>query len=130
MAGQPLAWMETSSLPTEAFSIKSTIDAYKKVAAEFHQGVILPIGEEPSGTSWTGFQSIQDDKNGFLLVFREDTKQQMANIQTWFPENCNVRLSPVVGCGKKISMKVGADGRLCLSLPTPNSYALFRYSIK
>ena len=130
MAGQPLAWMETSSLPTEAFSIKSTIDAYKKVAAEFHQGVILPIGEEPSGTSWTGFQSIQDDKNGFLLVFREDTKQQMANIQTWFPENCNVRLSPVVGCGKKISMKVGANGRLCLSLPTPNSYALFRYSIK
>ena len=130
MAGQPLAWMETSSLPTEAFAIKSTIDAYKKVAAEFHQGVILPIGDEPSGTSWTGFQSIQDDKNGFLLVFREDTKQQMANIQTWFPENCNVRLSPVVGCGKKISMRVGADGRLCLSLPSPNSYALFRYSIK
>lgn len=48
MAGQPLAWMEASNLPDEAFSVKALIDRYKEVQYDFHQGVILPIGEEPS----------------------------------------------------------------------------------
>lgn len=130
MAGQPLAWMETSSLPAEAFTLRNTIDSYKKVAANFHQGVILPIGEEPSGTSWTGFQSIQDEENGFLLVFREDTMLQTADVQTWLPKNRKVVLSPVVGSGKEYSARVSDDGRLRLSLPNPNSYIMYRYSIR
>lgn len=84
MAGQPLAWLEASNLPDEAFSIRSLVEQYKKVQYDFHQGIILPIGDEPSGRSWTGFQSIcnqvgngSDDcnvKSGYLLIYREDNR--------------------------------------------------------
>ena len=71
MAGQPLAWMEASNLPEEAFDIAPVIKGYRDVSADFHSGVILPIGEEPSGRSWTGFQSICSDKEGYVLDYRE-----------------------------------------------------------
>lgn len=47
--GNPLAWFEASNLPEEAFGIKDLMEKYKKVQYDFHQGTILPIGEEPSG---------------------------------------------------------------------------------
>ena len=69
MAGQPLAWFEASNLPEEAFGIRDLMEKYKKVQYDFHQGTILPIGEEPSGRSWTGFQSLCHSKNGYLLIY-------------------------------------------------------------
>ena len=62
MAGQPLAWMEASNLPEEAFSVSGLLSGYREISAEFHSGMIFPIGDEPSGRSWTGFQSILSDK--------------------------------------------------------------------
>ena len=76
MAGQPLAWFEASNLPEEAFGIRDLMEKYKKVQYDFHQGTILPIGEEPSGRSWTGFQSLCHSKNGYLLIYREDNARE------------------------------------------------------
>ena len=59
MAAQPLAWFEATGLPEEAFEIAPVIKKYKEVQFDFHSGSILPIGEEPSGKSWCGFQSLQ-----------------------------------------------------------------------
>lgn len=67
MAGQPLAWFEASNLPEEAFGIRDLMEKYKKVQYDFHQGTILPIGEEPSGRSWTGFQSLCHSKTVISL---------------------------------------------------------------
>lgn len=73
LAGQPLAWLESQNLPDEAFGIAPLVEAYRRVAAQFHAGIILPVGEEPSGRSWTGFQSIVSDSEGYLLLYREAT---------------------------------------------------------
>ena len=62
MAGQPLAWMEASGLPEEALGIGALIERYKEVQHDFHRGVILPVGDEPSGRSWTGFQSVDGER--------------------------------------------------------------------
>ena len=96
---------------------------------ELHSGVILPIGSEPSGSSWTGFQSIVSPTEGFLLVYREATPEAACELPTRLPEGASVSLTAVLGSGTDASLTAGPDGRLPLSLPQPNSFALYRYKI-
>ena len=128
MAGQPLAWMEASNLPEEAFDIAPVIKGYRDVSADFHSGVILPIGEEPSGRSWTGFQSICSDKEGYVLVYREASERGAAFVKTWLSEGVKVKFTPVLGYGKAFTAKVDRNGEIRFALPEENSYALYRYT--
>jgi len=128
MAGQPLAWFEGSGLPPEAFGIRKLIDAYKKIQHDFHTGTILPIGEEPSGRSWTGFQSIKGNQ-GYFIFFRENSPDAAALIKTWLPENIKVRLTPVHGNGKSMTRKTGRNGVVNVKLPAINSFAMYKYEL-
>ncbi len=130
MAGQPLAWMEASNLPEEAYALSSLISDYRKVQNSFHEGVILPIGEEPSGRSWTGFQSIVSDREGYMLVFRELNDDGSATVRTWLPENSRVRFTPVLGNGRGFKAVAGEDGSIRFSLSDQNSFALYHYVVK
>lgn len=130
MAGQPLAWMEASNLPEEAFAVKSLVEAYRKVQYDFHQGTILPIGDEPSGRSWTGFQSVGNDKKGYLLVYREDTGQDKGWIETWLPQGTEVRCTPVLGNGKEMTVIVGRKGGIEVPLPRKNDFVMYKYEIR
>lgn len=130
MAGQPLAWMEAANLPDEAFDIKPLVEAYKKVSHDFHSGVILPVGHEPSGRSWTGFQSILDDSNGYLLIYREDNGEAASSVPTWLPVGKKVTLTPVLGNGKKCTVKTGVDGAVQVAIDRPNDFVMYRYTIK
>ena len=129
-AGQPLAWMEASNLPEEAFEVGKLIRAYREISSEFHSGTILPIGDEPSGRSWTGFQSIISPKEGYLLIYREDNPAKKTKIRTWLPEGRRVRLAPVVSRGAKKTRKVKAGGFIDISLKDTNSYIIFKYTVK
>lgn len=140
MAGQPLVWMEASNLPEEAFSIKKLIEKYKEIQYDFHQGIILPIGDEPSGRSWTGFQSICDQringsssgcngKSGYLLIYREDNVQDREWIETWLPEGARVICTPILGSGKAMTTTVGRKGTIKVSLPQRNDFVMYRYEM-
>lgn len=128
MAGQPLAWMEASGLPEEALGIGAQIERYKQIQHDFHSGVILPIGDEPSGRSWAGFQSVNGER-GYLIFFREQTPDRKAAVETWLPENAKVKLTPVLGSGKAAVKTTGRRGTLEVELPSPNDYALYRYEL-
>lgn len=131
MAGQPLAWMEASNLPEEAFSIAPEVAAYREVMADFHAGLILPVGDEPSGMSWTGFQSISGDrKSGFMLVFREKNDSRKCLLKTWLPENAETDFVKITGDGQAFRAVTGKDGAVEFALPEKNSFALYRYGIK
>lgn len=130
MAGQPLAWMEASNLPEEAFEIRPVVETYKKVQHEFHRGTILPVGEEPSGRSWTGFQSITSDREGFLLLYRENNQRATAEISTWLPEGSKVSLKRVMGNGRDHNLSVGKNGEIKVSIDRPDDFVMYRYSIK
>ncbi|WP_279120154.1 alpha-galactosidase [Bacteroides acidifaciens] len=130
MAGQPLAWFEASNLPEEAFGIKDLMEKYKKVQYDFHQGTILPIGEEPSGRSWTGFQSLCHSKNGYLLIYREDNAREETWVETWLPEGAEVMCMPILGNGKLMVTTVGRKGTIKVSLPEKNDFMLYRYEIR
>lgn len=128
MAGQPLAWMESSNLPEKAFELKPLIDTYREIQHDFHCGTILPVGDEPSGSSWTGFQSITDEKTGYLLIFREDTPGSEGEITTWFAPGSEIRLTPIAGSTREtLELTAGTDGRLNLIMDSPNSFILYKY---
>ncbi len=128
MAAQPLAWMEAGNLPEEAFALGETVARYRAVQEDFHRGVILPVGDEPSGRSWTGFQSAGDGR-GYLLVLREQTPERQTMLRTWLDEGAKVRFTPVVGHGKASVQTVGRGGTIAAELPVPNDYAMYRYEI-
>ncbi|MFV0467764.1 MAG: alpha-galactosidase [Dysgonomonas sp.] len=128
MAGQPLAWFEGSGLPDETLSIKNLINDYKKIQHNFHLGTILPIGDEPSGKSWTGFQSLNGNK-GYLLVFRENDSDQKGCIETWFKQGDNVSCKLVLGNGKMKTNTIGRKGMIEVEIPHINDFVLFEYEV-
>ena len=130
MAAQPLAWFEGSGLPEEAFGVSGTIKKYRQIQADFHAGTIFPIGQEPSGRSWTGFQSIQQEK-GYLLIFRENTDAAVAEIKTYLPAGKEVILKSVLGQSPDeiIEVMVPENGNVKFSLPEKNTYTLYEYVV-
>ena len=128
MAAQPLAWFEGSNLPQEAFQIAPLVKKYREVQADFHAGCILPIGDEPSGTGWTGFQSIRSDK-GHLLVFREWNNHPKMKLMTHLPAETSVRLTHILGAGESFVTTTDTDGRLEFALPERYSFSMYRYEI-
>lgn len=75
MIANPLAWFEVSSLPADyVAAVKPLIATWRTHRADLHQGTIIPIGNEPNGTQWTGFQSTSASGT-HLLCFRELTDQ-------------------------------------------------------
>lgn len=136
MAGQPLAWMEASNLPEEGFDIAPIVDSYRKVAPDFHSGVILPIGEEPDGYCWTGFQSVKSATEGYILVYRELSPLSKGIVKTYLPAGAKVSLEHVMGSSstkgmaRSATVKVANDGTIPVTLSEQNSFVLFRYKVK
>lgn len=128
MAAQPLAWLEGSGLPDEAFTLKNLISKYKAVQHDFHNGIILPIGDEPSGKSWTGFQSIAEN-NGYLILFRENNLEKKAFVKTWLKEGTKVKCIPILGNGKELTITVGRQGFIEVMLPNMNDFVMYKYDL-
>ena len=129
MPAQPLAWFEATGLPEEAFEIAPLIHVYRDHQARLHAGQILPVGEEPSGTSWTGFQSIADDE-GYVLLYREGNDRDSAEIQLWGLAGKRVRLRRVAGWGESFGDVAGADSELRFRLPEPFTFVLYEYKVR
>jgi hypothetical protein len=128
MAAQPLAWFEASNLPDEAFPTGGVIQKYKTVQHDFHTGYVFPVGDEPSGKSWCGFQSVKDRK-GYFLLFRESNEEESFDMDTFFEPGEQVEFTPVLGAGKAFRSIAGKDRRIRFSLSEPNSYVLYSYRV-
>lgn len=130
LAAQPLAWLEGTRLPDAAFEAGTLLRAYRHVMRELHDGTTLPIGEEPDGVAWTGFQSIaKDGRKGFLVVLREFSQEPAANVRTWLPPDSRVRLQRIAGDGADHDARTDARGALRCVLPRPWSYGFYRYTV-
>jgi len=73
MYSNPLGWFEVSNLPEEYVEqVAALVEVWKRERPALFSGTILPIGDAPDGTSWTGLASITSDrKSARVLVFRE-----------------------------------------------------------
>jgi hypothetical protein len=130
MMAQPLAWFEGTGLPQEAMAIGSVIKKYRSIQADIHSGDVYPIGDEPCGYGWTGFQSVKDEKSGYLLVFREKNKEASCLMKTQISEGKNVVLTPVLGEGKKIISTPNSRQEIRFELPWEFSYCLYEYVVE
>lgn len=130
MPAQPLAWMEAANLPEEAFETSKLIETYKKVQHEFHSGIILPVGEEPSGRSWTGFQSMTKKDSGFFIIYREDNERASVSLQTWLTPGDKVRLDKIAGSGDSTVAIVDETGKLKFAMPDKNQFTIYQYKIQ
>ena len=131
MVGQPLAWFEATGLPNEGSGISATIKKYRAIQNDFHSGYIFPIGDEPSGRSWTGFQSIHEGR-GYFLVFRENTSQKEAQLKTYLPAGQRIELHQILGDGRNDVLKatVSSGQTLLFKLSENNSFVLYEYIVK
>ncbi|MDA3867945.1 MAG: alpha-galactosidase [Salinivirgaceae bacterium] len=125
---QPLAWMETSSLPEEAFKHVELLKKYKAVQHQIHQGAILPIGEMPDGFSWTGFQSVNEGK-GYFMIYRELSPKVEMKLKTWLQPGQKLKLTPVLGNGKAFTTTVDASSEIQFKLDNKLSFALYAYQL-
>lgn len=128
MMAQPLAWFEASCLPEEAFAIAPLVRTYRQHQQRIHGGQVLPIGAEPDGTGWTGFQSLRED-GGYLLVFRELNRQGSASLQLWNLAGRTIRCRSLGGQGQDFTTAVDPDGSVTFHLPSPFTFALYEYLV-
>jgi alpha-galactosidase len=129
MVAQPLAWMEMANLPEEAFTVAKTIKKYREIQSDLHKGTIFPIGSEPDGRSWCGFQS-SGEISGYFLIFRENNQQRSMIINTRLGAGKEIVLTPVLGDAKAFVAKTNQEGAITFSLTSPNSFALWKYRCK
>jgi hypothetical protein len=127
-AGQPLAWTEVSQLPKQAFGIQDLLKSYKKIQHDFHTGLIMPIGQEPNGLNWSGFQSV-GDKKGYVLIFRAYSDHVNKKIKTHLPASTSVVFKAAFGDGKSFEAKTDKEGFIEFSLPEPFSFGMYSYEV-
>lgn len=129
MFGMPMAWLETTGLSEQyAQKLKKIVTIYKKHRQQIHEGNIMPIGTEPLGFSWTGFQSQKpDSKEGYMLVFRELNENQSASLLLPLLEAGKYRFEHLSGNGKSFEQSVEKDKKVKISLPQKLNYGFYRY---
>jgi hypothetical protein len=127
MMAQPLAWMEATGLPQEAFATSKLINTYKTIQHRLHQGVILPIGDEPSGAAYTGFQSLQPQK-GYFLIFREDHPQSKSFVKVNLPAGSKLLCKEVIS-KKQYQVVVTQSATIPVEIPTKNGFLLLEYTV-
>ena len=129
MVAQPLAWFEGTGLPAEAFeAVSPVIKRYREIQHDLHKGMIFPIGDEPTGRSWTGFQSVKEGK-GYLMIFREANPETECRMKTWLKPGTRIRCSSLLGNGKSFKATTANDGSVNFRLKDINSFALYEYQI-
>jgi alpha-galactosidase len=126
LVAQPLAWMEAENLPDEAFRLKLFIEVYKAHQENLHRGQIFPIGEEPDGMDWTGFQSLQK-QGGYILVFRENSELATAKIKLYLQPGDKIVLKPLYGQGKQKQAVVDKEGKILFALDKKRSFGFYQY---
>ena len=129
MMAQPLAFFEATGLPPAARRHGATVKAYRDIQAAVHSGQIFPVGREPNGREWTGFQSLVDAGSGYLLVIRERHRQSQQQLATWLPAGVRVRFEHLLGQGASFTGRTDARGGIAVRLPDEHNYALYRYQL-
>lgn len=129
LVAQPLAWLEATRLPDEAFEVVPLLAEYRRRQAALHAGQIFPIGEEPNGYSWTGFQSLRGQE-GYFLVLREQNSRAEATLPTYLPPGKQLTCTALAGQGGSFTAVVGEDGQVTFRLPGAHSFVLYHYAVQ
>lgn len=100
MMTSPLGWFEVSNLPpTYVEQASKLISTWKEHRDAIYSGHTIPIGEPPSGVSWTGFVAGDPDGVAYALIFREKNDRAEATIPTSFLRKPKYTITRLAGDG-------------------------------
>jgi alpha-galactosidase len=124
MFANPLGWFEMSNLPPAYFAeLPPLVKKWKGEREGIFRGTILPIGEVPDGTSWTGFASVAEDRgSAYLLVFRELNQTAQWSVNVPLLKSGLYRASVLAGTG---TAEV-AEGVVQIRIPQPQNFLWLR----
>lgn len=127
----PLFWGNPSECSAKAkAAIKKILALHKKHREEIFAGIIFPIGQKPTGYSWSGLQSHNTAKGaGFIAAYREFNKKDRYRFGLKFLNKCKIHLQCLSHDEEERTVPIGNNGALTLRLPEKNSFRLYRYSI-
>jgi alpha-galactosidase len=128
MCANPLGWFEASNLPDDYIAAVSKLVAvWKRERPSWLAGTMIPIGDAPDGTRWTGFASVAGDRrSAYLLVFRELNGEPSWSATIPLLETANHRLTTLAGNG---SSEI-SGGRVTVTIPKPLDYLWLKISRK
>ncbi len=130
MPAQPLAWFEVTGLPDEAITSIELFQQYKSISSKLHRAQIFPIGNEPNGKTYTGFQFIHSSTEGYILVFRELNSINNFNMSSLLSPNTSVKFQKIFGAGSDFSTTTDYEGKIPVHLDKPNSFCLYKYVVE
>ncbi|MCL3779399.1 hypothetical protein EMN47_03255 [Prolixibacteraceae bacterium JC049] len=129
LMGSPIFFQEIHLLSDKAKSaIKPLIDTYKSVRNDMYEGYVFAIGEEPTNSSWTGFQNYNPkSKSGYLTIFRElNSDKATYKFNLNFIDGKNVEFKDLE-LGESFNIKDFNGLSVALSKGT---YKFFSYQVK
>ena len=120
MCANPLGWFEASNLPEDYItSVSKLVKVWKRERSQWFSGKMIPIGDAPDGTSWTGFASVGgNQRSGYLLVFRELNDESSRSLAMPSFDKGPHRLTTLAGNGS--AELVGQQ--MTVSIPKPLDY--------
>lgn len=122
IVGQPLAWMELTGLGNGVSGLRGAIEGFREIAPSLHECVLLPIGDEPDGMSWTGFLAVFDEEPKYLVIYKEHAVMEETQMTLPLPAR-NIRF--LMG-NQPDAFALSTDGHeLTMSFRNNHQFAVF-----
>jgi len=104
------------------------IKIYKEHRDDIHQGHIFPIGDQPTGKSWTGFQSHNFQTNsGYIIIYRENNCFEEHVFYPKFMGGKKVKFVSISDCSNDL-IKPAHRSSISFKLSEKNSFRLYKYN--
>lgn len=82
MLSNPLFWMEMQFLSEKRRKeLKRIMPIWQKIKEEISDAIVTPIGQKPTGRSISGFKVSVNNKDKYLLIFRESTSEDSITVK-------------------------------------------------
>lgn len=121
MLSNPLFWMELQSLSSEnTEKLRNILDFWQNYKTIFAESDISPIGERPSGRSFTGFY-IKHKDGEYALVFREITDSTPGN----FNIHTDKTQAEVLLSNNNVTAQIN-NGILSAEFSSPRTFAFIK----
>ncbi len=108
--------------------IRPLLEFHHEYREDIRQGITYPVGDQPDGGSWTGFQNHREaDDAGLLLVFRElANEQESASLVLRFAAGRRIVLTNLLS-GDTHQEVVDKSGRATFRITAPPGFLVYEY---
>ena len=132
LMGSPIFFQQTQFY-TEAArrQIRPLLAAYKRHRREMFEGYVLPIGDEPDNSGWTGFQCHLPGKDvGYLTLFREIENLETERVlRLRFLAGRTLEIENLTA-GDTQTLSLDAAGRGRFRIDKPSDFRFLRYKAR